>query len=115
MEIESNDNGVGAISLTVSVVLFWDVDTQIDFLLPSGRLYVSRVDKIIPNLYELTGWAGIHGALVVSSACAHLFSDPELQTLWTALHGGTFGQQKVPETLLSNRFVVPNRRVELQT
>jgi hypothetical protein len=39
-------------------VLFWDVDTQINFLLPSGRLYVSRADKIIPNLYELTGWAG---------------------------------------------------------
>jgi len=94
-------------------VLFWDVDTQIDFLLPSGRLYVSRADKIIPNLYELTGWAGIHGILVVSSACAHLFSVPELQTYGPHCMAGTFGQQKVPETLLSNRFVVPNRRVEL--
>jgi nicotinamidase/pyrazinamidase len=94
-------------------VLFWDVDTQIDFLLPSGRLYVSGADKTIPNLHELTGWAGIHGIPIVSSACAHCPRDPELQTYGPHCMAGTPGQQKVPQTLLSGRLVVPNRWVEL--
>lgn len=94
-------------------MLFWDVDTQIDFLFPGGRLYVSGADKIIPNLHELTGWAGINGIPVVSSACAHLPGDHELQTYGTHCMAGTPGQQKVSQTLLSSRFIVPNRRVEL--
>ena len=94
-------------------MVFWDVDTQIDFLLPSGRLYVLAAEKIIPNLHELTVWAGAHRIPVISSACAHLPRDPEIRTYGQHCMAGTPGQQKIPETLLPNRFVVPNRRVEL--
>jgi nicotinamidase/pyrazinamidase len=94
-------------------VIFWDVDTQIDFLLPSGRLYVSGAEKIIANLHELTVWAAAHGVPIVSSVCAHLPGDPEMQTYGPHCMAGTPGQQKLPETLLPGRFVVPNRQVAL--
>jgi nicotinamidase/pyrazinamidase len=94
-------------------VIFWDVDTQIDFLLPGGRLYVPGAEKIIPNLHELTAWAGAHCIPIISSACAHLPGDPEMRTYGPHCVAGTPGQQKIPETLLPNRLVVPNRRFEL--
>ena len=94
-------------------MLFWDVDTQKDFLVPGGRLYVSGAEKIIPNLRELTVWAGAHQAPVISSACAHRPGDPELQTYGEHCMARTPGQQKVPETLLPSRFTVPNRLIEL--
>ncbi len=94
-------------------MLFWDVDTQIDFMLPSGRLYVPGAEKIIPTLADLTAWAGSRGIPVISSACAHLPGDPEIPIYGPHCMAGTPGQQKVPETLLPNRFVVPNRRIDL--
>lgn len=94
-------------------MLLWDVDTQVDFLTPTGRLYVPGAEKIVPNLRRLTIWAGEHQVPVISSACAHQPGDPELQTYGEHCMAGTPGQQKVPESLLANRFVVPNRKLEL--
>jgi nicotinamidase/pyrazinamidase len=94
-------------------MLFWDVDTQADFLVPGGRLYVTGGESIIPNLRLLTAWAGEHHVPVISSACAHQPGDPELQIYGQHCMAGTAGQQKVPETLLPNRCVVPNRPVEV--
>jgi nicotinamidase/pyrazinamidase len=96
-----------------SGMLFWDVDTQVDFLLPEGRLYVPGSEKIIPNLRRLTAWAGQRRIPVVSSACAHQPGDPELQIYGQHCMAGTSGQQKVPETLLPNRLVVANRSLQL--
>ena len=93
--------------------LFWDVDTQFDFLIPAGRLYIAGAEKIIPNLRLLTSWAGDHSITVISSACAHLPEDSELKTYGPHCMVGTPGQQKVAETLLPNRFTVPNRPISL--
>jgi nicotinamidase/pyrazinamidase len=94
-------------------MLFWDVDTQLDFIMPGGSLYIAGAEKIIPNLRELTAWAGSHRVPVVSSACAHQPGDPEFATFGPHCLAGTPGQQKVPETLLPNRYVVPDRSVAL--
>lgn len=94
-------------------MLLWDVDTQVDFLSPGGRLYVPGAERIIPNLARLTAWAGNHQVPIVASACAHQPGDPELQIYGEHCMAGTPGQQKVPETLLPKRFVVPNRPIEL--
>ena len=95
------------------MLLLWDVDTQIDFMLPEGRLYVPGAEKIISNLRRLTAWAAEQQVPVISTACAHQPGDPEL-----AIHGehciaGSRGQQKLPETLLPKRLVVPNQPVDL--
>ncbi|HET9407097.1 MAG TPA: cysteine hydrolase family protein [Candidatus Sulfotelmatobacter sp.] len=94
-------------------MLFWDVDTQVDFLSPTGRLYVPESEKLIPNLRQLTEWAASHNVTVISSADAHLAGDPELQIYGPHCMLGTPGQQKVPETLLDDRYIIPNRAIEL--
>jgi len=94
-------------------MIFWDVDTQKDFLLPGGHLYVPGAEQIIPNLRELTMCAGERGITIIASACAHQPGDAELQTFGEHCVAGTPGQQKVPETLLPNHFTVPNRKVDL--
>jgi len=59
-------------------LLFWDVDTQVDFMDEEGRLYVPGAVEIIPNLEKLTQLAGRIRAPVVASADDHLLSDPEI-------------------------------------
>jgi nicotinamidase/pyrazinamidase len=94
-------------------MLLFDVDTQIDFLVPEGRLYVVDSENIRPKLQVLTTWAGEQGVPVISTACAHQPNDSELQVYGQHCMTGTPGQQKVPETLLPNRVVVPNRPIAL--
>jgi nicotinamidase/pyrazinamidase len=96
-----------------TAVLFWDVDTQIDFLTPGGKLYVPGAERIIRNLRLLTSWAGNHKIPIVSSACAHFPGDPELNTYGPHCMIGTPGQKKIPETLLPNGLTVPNRLIAL--
>src|SRR6266571_704611 len=94
-------------------MILWDVDMQVDFLSPSGRLYIPGAERIIPNLRLLTEWALQRGCPIVSSACAHQSGDPELEIYGQHCMAGTPGQQKIPETLVANRFVVPNRPIDL--
>ena len=94
-------------------VVLWDVDTQLDFLLPGGRLYVPGAERILPNLRFLASLAAEQAVPVISSTCAHLPGDPELKIYGEHCMLGTPGQQKVPETLLPHRFTVPNRPILL--
>jgi nicotinamidase/pyrazinamidase len=94
-------------------MLFWDVDTQADFMIPGGSLYVAGAEKLIPNLRRLTAWAASHRVPVVSSACAHQPGDPEFASFGPHCLAGTPGQQKVPETLLPNRYVVRDQSITL--
>jgi len=94
-------------------MLLWDVDTQVDFLLPGGRLYVPGAEAIIPNLARLTKLARDMQLPLIASADAHHPGDPELAIYPPHCMAGTPGQNKIPETLLPNRFVLPNRPTEL--
>ena len=35
-------------------LVFWEVDTQADFMLPGGKLYVPGAEKLLPNIRRLT-------------------------------------------------------------
>ncbi|HYL14701.1 MAG TPA: isochorismatase family cysteine hydrolase [Terriglobales bacterium] len=94
-------------------LLFWDVDTQVDFMEPGGKLYVPGAEKIIPNVQRLNQWAASHQIQVVSSTDAHLPSDPEFRDYPLHCLAGTPGQQKVSGTTLTNHYVLPNRKVDL--
>ena len=94
-------------------LLFWDVDTQADFMLPKGKLYVPAAEKLIPNLQGLTAFAAEHGIPIISSADAHLESDPEFSEYPPHCLAGTPGQRKIEGTVLPNHFTVPNRKVNL--
>jgi nicotinamidase/pyrazinamidase len=94
-------------------MLLFDVDTQIDFLVPDGHLYVVHSENIRPHLRALTSFAAEQLVPLVSTACAHQPGDSELQVYGQHCMSGTPGQQKVPETVLPNHIVVPNRPLEL--
>ena len=94
-------------------MVLWDVDTQVDFLSPGGRLYIPGAERIVPNLRLLAEWAAERHSLILSSACAHQPGDPELEIYGQHCMAGTPGQQKIPETLLPDRFVVPNHPIDV--
>jgi nicotinamidase/pyrazinamidase len=90
-------------------LVFLDVDTQVDFMLPSGRLYVPHAEEIIPNLVQLMGWAREHGIPIISTADTHAVDDPEF-ALWPPhCVVGTPGQQRIAETRFPDARVVENR------
>ena len=57
--------------------LFWDVDTQVDFILPDGKLYVTGAKQIRANLALLTTHARQAGR-IVASVDYHAETDPEI-------------------------------------
>ncbi len=89
-------------------VAFFDVDTQIDFMLPHGNLYVPGAEKIIPNLVRLMAFAREHDIPVISSADAHTPDDPEFKIWPPHCVIGTPGQKRIPETQLPGAVVVPS-------
>jgi nicotinamidase/pyrazinamidase len=86
-----------------------DEDTQIDFMLPAGALYVPGAEQLIPVLARLIEGARERGVPVISSVDAHRENDPEFSAWPAHCVAGTLGQQKVPVTLLQQRAVAPNR------
>jgi nicotinamidase/pyrazinamidase len=94
-------------------LLFWDVDTQRDFIQPGGKLYVPRAEKIVHNLERLTTAAAQAGIPLVSSMDAHQPGDPEFGEYPPHCLAGTPGQEKIAATLLVDHYVVPNHSVEL--
>ena len=97
----------------MSNLLFWDVDTQVDFMHPEGKLYVPGAEKIIDNVRRLTDFAAQRGIPIVASTDAHLESDPEFLDYPPHCLAGTPGQKKVSGTVLANQYVIPNRTVDL--
>lgn len=93
--------------------VFFDVDTQLDFLLPAGALYVPGAESLLPVLAKLRDYAAAHGIIIVSSTDAHAEDDPEFAQWPPHCVVGTTGQRKPPETLLEPRVVVPSVPTEL--
>ena len=91
--------------------VFFDVDTQIDFLYPAGALYVPGAEKIVAQIAELNRFAGTHGIPLVSTMDAHSEDDPEFKTWPPHCVVETASQQKPEATLLAKRVVIPNTRV----
>ena len=92
-----------------SKTILWDVDTQADFMLPGGKLYVPGAEKLLPNLNRLTEAAREGRALLVSSGDSHTAEDPELRVWPPHCMRGTPGAGLLPETMTNRFFVVPNR------
>ncbi len=86
--------------------VYFDIDTQIDFLFPSGSLHVPGAHLIIPALHRLNHHAAKHGHPLVSSMCAHTEDDPEFKQWPAHCVVGTVGQLKPVETLLEKRAVI---------
>lgn len=90
-------------------VIFWDVDTQADFMLPGGKLYVPGAEKLIPNLVRLTDAARQGRVLIIGDVDVHTPDDPEFQFFLPHCVRGTPGAEIIPETLADRVCTVPNR------
>ncbi len=80
--------------------VFFDVDTQIDFVFPAGALYVPGSEHIIPNIARLNNYAVKNGIPLVSTMDAHMENDPEFKAWKPHCVVGTVGQQKPSVTLV---------------
>ena len=85
--------------------VFFDVDTQIDFLFPAGALYVPGAESIIPNIAKLNAHARKNGIALVSTVDAHAENDPEFSTWPPHCVVGTVGQQKPASTMVGQTFL----------
>lgn len=84
--------------MAMNRVVFWDVDTQIDFMLPNGKLYVTGAVDIIPVLKEITDFANVNGIHRCGSIDVHTLNDPEFKIFPPHCVIGTKGIHKIPET-----------------
>jgi nicotinamidase/pyrazinamidase len=80
-------------------MVFFDIDTQIDFVYPAGALYVAGAENILPVIGQLNRKAPI----VISTMDAHSENDPEFQIYPHHCVVGTVGQQKAAMTLVDKR------------
>jgi len=89
----------------VSGTVLWDVDTQVDFMLPGGKLHVPGAEQTAPAMGRLVAAARSAGLVHVASADDHELTDteisdePDFQTTYPPhCLRGTRGAAKVEET-----------------
>lgn len=94
-------------------ILFWNVDTQKDFMLKGGKLYVEGAESILPNLKKLTDFASKYEIKVMNTADWHTkdskeISDaPDFKTTFPShCMEFTIGARLVDETTASNSYIV---------
>jgi nicotinamidase/pyrazinamidase len=86
-------------------MILWDVDTQVDFMLPDGKLYVPGAEQTVPAMKRLVEAARAAGIVHVASADDHELTDdeisesPDFQTTYPPhCLRGTRGARKIAET-----------------
>jgi len=86
-------------------VILWDVDTQVDFMLPEGKLYVPGAEETVPAMKRLVEAARAAGIVHVASADDHELTDdeisdtPDFETTYPPhCLRGTRGARKIAET-----------------
>jgi nicotinamidase/pyrazinamidase len=87
------------------VKVLWDVDTQVDFVLPKGKLYAQGAEETVPAMKRLVDAARAAGLVHVASADDHELTDteisetPDFRTTYPPhCLRGTRGARKIPET-----------------
>jgi len=90
-------------------IILWEVDTQADFMLPGGKLYVPGAERLLPNIRRLTDAARDGHVLLVSHGCIHTPDDPEFAQFPPHCVEGTPGAEFIPEANTQNVAVVPNQ------
>jgi nicotinamidase/pyrazinamidase len=85
--------------------ILWDVDTQVDFMEPSGKLYVPGAKDVAPAMEQLVDAARAARLIHVASADDHELTDPEISytpdlrnTYPPHCLRGTRGAEKILET-----------------
>jgi nicotinamidase/pyrazinamidase len=88
--------------------VFFDIDTQIDFVYPAGALYVPGAEHILPVIGELNR----REPVVISTMDAHTEDDPEFQIYPHHCVVGTTGQHKPAITLCDGQVIIEKQRLD---
>jgi nicotinamidase/pyrazinamidase len=102
-------DGEKARTMVSRSVILWGVDTQADFMLPGGKLYVPGAEKLIPNLNRLVQAAREDRVFVIGDACVHAPDDPEFQQFPPHCVIATPGGEIIPEARADRVLFIPNR------
>ena len=89
-------------------LFLWEVDTQADFMLPGGKLYVPGAERLLPNIRRLTDLARQGRVFLVSHGCYHAKDDLEFKTFSPHCIKGSLGSAYVPDALTEKVITVPN-------
>ncbi|UCD16059.1 MAG: nicotinate phosphoribosyltransferase [Candidatus Omnitrophota bacterium] len=92
-------------------LVFMDIDTQYDFMVRGGALYVKGAKTIVKNLEKLTDFAQKNNILIISSQDAHTRDDAEFKRFAPHCIKGTKGARKIARTLLNNYKVLPDKKI----
>jgi nicotinamidase/pyrazinamidase len=86
-------------------ILFWNVDTQIDFIEPAGKLYVEGAEKLKPLYRKITDFAAENKIRVINTCDFHLInsqefsSNPDFKSTFPEhCMAGTSGAEFIAET-----------------
>ncbi|HYK90753.1 MAG TPA: isochorismatase family protein [Acidobacteriota bacterium] len=96
----------------MKTIFFLDVDTQKDFILPGGALYVPGAERLISKYRRLFDFARKNDITILSSVDAHTPDDPEFKEFPPHCVQGTEGQRKIDDTLLPRPLVLENKAID---
>jgi nicotinamidase/pyrazinamidase len=99
-------------NMAMKNIFFVDVDTQRDFMLSGGALYVPGAERIVPKLRRIFDFAKKNEISILSTVDAHAPADPEFAQFPPHCVAGTDGQRKLDETLLPRPLIIPNKPVD---
>ena len=86
-------------------LFFFDIDTQNDFMIKTGALFVPGAEKIVPKLRRLFDFAAKNEVTVVSTMDTHSADDPEFAEFPPHCVKGTDGWRKLVETLFPHPLI----------
>jgi nicotinamidase/pyrazinamidase len=86
--------------------LYFDIDTQIDFMFPAGALYVPGAGKLLPRIAQLNRDAVANGGKLISTMDAHSEDDPEFKQWPPHCVKGTVGQTKPAALLVGDGQII---------
>jgi nicotinamidase/pyrazinamidase len=95
------------------MMVFFDIDTQMDFVYPAGALYTSGSESVIPAIAALNRHAGEHGIPLVSTVCSHEETAEEFKVWPPHCIAGTWGQKKPAATLVPGQIFIEKNELDL--
>ena len=90
-------------------ILFFDVDTQFDFVDKKGALAAKGSDSLKSTWAKLTRYAQANSITIVSSQDTHSKSDPEFKEFPAHCVRGSRGFEKISQTVISPNIVLASR------
>ncbi len=92
-----------------------DVDTQLDFVVPAGALYVPGAERILARIGELNREAVSGGHSLIATMDAHSENDVEFQSWPHHCVVGSLGQRKAEQTIVQGMRLIEKQSVDCFT